>query len=110
MDIWRIGLMDRHIGLGFERVKAVPPGWKPREHSTAQPMTVGQTAGRSGRDPHHVALSSHTALTPLVNEAVNLLGDFLTMATVQVPFGHVWTGSVVNCRGLLPRMSVVQDD
>ena len=31
--------------------------------SAASPLTVGQAAGRSGRDPQHVALSSHTALT-----------------------------------------------
>ncbi len=89
-------------------MKAVSPGWKPGEHSTAQPMTAGQTAGRSGRDPHHVALSSLTAVTPLVHTAVNLLGTYPAMATVQVPSERVRNGSVVNCRGRLPRMSVAQ--
>ena len=31
--------------------------------SAAQPMTAGQAAGRSGRDPQHVALSSRAAFT-----------------------------------------------
>ena len=39
------------------------PGPKSGAHSAASPMTVGQAAGRSGRDPQHVALSSLAALT-----------------------------------------------
>lgn len=63
VNLWTSGIYC-HIGVWIERVKAVSPDLKPGAHSAAQPMTAGQTAGRSGRDPQHVALSSLTAFTP----------------------------------------------
>jgi len=58
--LWRgiVTLLD-----GVERVKAAVPG-RSREHTALHNLlTAGQAAGRSGRDPQHVALSSLAALT-----------------------------------------------
>ena len=46
-----------------EGVKAAAPDVSRERTALHNLLTAGQTAGRSGRDPQHVALSSHAACT-----------------------------------------------
>ncbi len=70
-------------------LKAAPPA-EP-ETQAEQPMTVGQAAGRSGRDSQHVALSSRTALNPGLSINSPLV-DSPTKGVGRVPVGHVQPG------------------
>ena len=55
---------DMQVRPGSRGAGGCAPRPKSGERSAAQPVTVGQAAGRSGRDPHHVALSSRAAPSP----------------------------------------------
>lgn len=58
-----VGLGLCTIGQEVEGLEAAAPTCV-GARSAEQPVTVGQAAGRSGRDPHHVALSSLAAASP----------------------------------------------
>ena len=59
----RIGRV-MHVWSGGRGAGGCGPRPESGARRAAQPVTVGQAAGRSGRDPQHVALSSHAAANP----------------------------------------------
>ena len=75
---------------GLKAAPPVVPGTQ-----AEQPMTVGQAAGRSGRDSQHVALSSRTAINPGLSITPPHV-DSPTRGVGRVPAEHVQPGGCGN--------------
>jgi hypothetical protein len=111
--MWACRLFDGDMfrlfdGIGGIRA-AAPARW--REHTARDNLlTVGQAARRSGRDPHHVALSSVAALT-LLSRCVEIscCERPQAIAIVRALVVHAQHESDVNDLLLLLRRRVVQD-